>query len=100
MQNEEQQQMERRQDFRIDMEQEFLDILWRDSEGQSHKVKSTCVDFSKGGLRLEHEFAILPNTTVSFTFHDDHPESKKFKAKVVRCIELTNGNFSIGLQML
>ncbi len=92
--------IERRQNFRIDMEEEIVDILWRDNEGQAHKVKSICVDFSKGGLRLEHDFAILPNTEVSFCFHSTHPESKEVKAKVVRCVHLTNGKFSIGLQMM
>ncbi|TLU67634.1 PilZ domain-containing protein [Thalassotalea litorea] len=100
MSNSEQSLSERRQYFRIDMEYETVDLLWRDEEGQAHKVKSVCLDFSRGGLRIEHEFAITEDTEVSICFQADHPESQTLVAKVVRCIELTGNRFSIGLQMV
>ena len=99
MSNPEQEMIDRRQHFRIDMEDEPVDLLWCDSEGQSHKVKSVCADFSKGGLRIEHKFPILIDTQVVFKFQAEHPESKDISAQVIRCFELSNGNFSIGFKM-
>ena len=91
--------IERRQNFRIDMERELVNISWHDSDGQAHKLQCSCEDFSKGGLRIEHDFAIAIDTVVEFKFQADHPESRFLPAKVVRCIELQNGKFSLGFQM-
>lgn len=91
--------IERRQNFRIDMESELVDVTWHDVEGQAHQMKCSCEDFSKGGLRIEHDFAIAVDTVVEFKFQADHPESRNIKATVVRCIGLSNGKFSIGFQM-
>jgi c-di-GMP-binding flagellar brake protein YcgR len=93
------QTIERRKSFRIDMENESVDLLWRDTEGQSHKVSSVCLDFSKGGMKVEHDFAILPNTKVNFRFQSEHPDSIALHAKVVRCLEMENGRFSIGFKI-
>ncbi|MEW6996552.1 PilZ domain-containing protein [Colwelliaceae bacterium BS250] len=98
MSNPETDMIDRRQHFRIDMEDEAVDLLWCDNEGQSHKVKSVCADFSKGGLRIEHNFPIVIGTQVSFKFQAEHPESKALSAEVIRCFELSNGSFSIGFQ--
>lgn len=100
MSSPEQETIDRRQNFRIDMEKEAVDLLWRDAEGQSHKVTSICADFSRSGLRIEHEFAIVPDTQVNFRFQAEHPDSKPLTAKVVRCVELPTGKFSIGFQMI
>ncbi|KGJ87470.1 PilZ domain-containing protein [Thalassotalea sp. ND16A] len=91
--------IDRRQDSRINMEQELVDITWLDGDGQAHQVKCLCDDFSRGGMRIEHEFAISVNTLVNFKFQADHPESRTIPATVVRCLELINGKFSIGFKM-
>ena len=91
--------IDRRQNFRIDMEQELVDLSWHDHEGQAHQVKCLCEDFSKGGLRIEHKFAIAIDTIVEFKFQADHPESRSLSAKVIRCNQLANGKFNIGFQM-
>ncbi len=100
MSDPEQDFFDRRQNFRIDMEQETVDLLWRDEEGQSHKVTSVCADFSKGGLRIEHDFCIPEDSQVNFKFQADHPESRSITAQVIRCFELPSGCFSIALKII
>ncbi|WP_068547122.1 PilZ domain-containing protein [Thalassotalea crassostreae] len=92
--------IERRRSFRIDMENEPVDISWHDRDGQAHKIQCPCADFSKGGLRIIYDFAIAEDTEVTFKFQADHPDSQSLTAKVVRCNELTDGKFSIGFQLL
>ncbi|MDN3652610.1 PilZ domain-containing protein [Thalassotalea ponticola] len=92
--------IERRQFFRIDMEGELVNLAWHDAEGQAHQVKCKCEDFSRGGLRIEYDYAIAVGTVVDFKFQADHPESRNLTAKVIRCIELPNGRYSMGFQMV
>ncbi|NMP16455.1 MULTISPECIES: PilZ domain-containing protein [unclassified Thalassotalea] len=91
--------IERRQFFRIDMEGELVNVTWRDADGQAHKVKCICADFSKGGLRIEYDYPIAVGTVVDFKFQEDHPESRTLQAKVIRCIETKDAIYSIGFQM-
>jgi len=44
---------ERRQAFRIDMEKELIDISWQEENGQQCQKKIACLDFSRGGVRLD-----------------------------------------------
>lgn len=99
MSNLKKQTIERRKNFRIDMENETIDLIWKDTDGKSYKVQSVCVDFSKGGMKVENEFAILPNTKVSFRFQSEHPDSIALRAKVVRCTKMGDKRYSIGFKI-
>ncbi|WP_371372786.1 PilZ domain-containing protein [Thalassotalea aquiviva] len=92
--------LERRKHFRIDMENETVEMFWRDSEGQAHQLECQCIDFSRKGLKIEHDFAIEVDTPVSIRFQTNHPNSKDINAKVVRCLENVDGKFSIGFEIL
>jgi len=45
---------ERRSSFRLDMEKELVDIMWQDENGQ----EIICLDFSRGGLKLDCDVAL------------------------------------------
>ncbi len=100
MVDENQENVERRQSFRLDMEKELVDIVWMDGEGQETRKKIVCVDFSKGGLKLDCDQAIAVNTEVTVIFKAAAPESQKLHGTIIRCIKQKNGWHEIALRLL
>jgi hypothetical protein len=90
---------ERRQSFRIDMEKELIDIVWTDDYGHEQCKKIVCLDFSRGGLKLDCDCAIGVNTQVTIIFKAANPNSQKLTGKVLRSIQQDNGWFEIGIQL-
>ena len=88
---------ERRQSFRLDMEKELVDIVWKDEQGQEHSKKIVCLDFSRGGLKLDCDQALTLQTPVTIVFKSAHSNSQKLYGKVLRCIKQKNGWFEIAL---
>ena len=88
---------ERRKSFRLDMEKELVDILWTDENDQTHHKKIVCVDFARGGLKLDYDQAIPVNTSVAVVFQSANASSRKRYGKVLRCIKQENGWFEIGV---
>jgi len=88
---------ERRKSFRLDMEKELVDILWTDGDEQEHHKKIACVDFARGGLKLDCDQGIAVNTPVVVVFQSANASSQKLYGKVLRCIKQKNGWFEIGL---
>jgi hypothetical protein len=39
------------------MEKEFVDIIWKDESGQEKSKKIVCLDFGRGGLKLDCDVA-------------------------------------------
>lgn len=89
---------ERRSSVRLDMEKQVVSITWNDNENQSHTQKVTCLDVSRGGLKLEMAHAIEVNSIVEVQFTADDISNKSFAAKVIRCVQLEHGWYNIGLQ--
>lgn len=89
--------MERRQSFRLDMEKELVDLSWVDANGTNKTKKIVCLDFSKGGLKLDCDEAIAPTTEVIIRFKSANPNSQKLSGRVLRCVKQPNGWFEIGL---
>ncbi len=50
---------DRRQSFRLDMEKELVDIVWTGTDGIERNKKIVCLDFSRGGLKLDCDQAPL-----------------------------------------
>ena len=90
---------ERRQYFRIDMEEELIDIIWQDNVGTQHQKKITCLDFSRGGVkaRCDEEIPLHAQATVIFKAAD--PSSQRLDGKILRCIKQASGKFQIALKL-
>lgn len=89
--------VERRKSFRLDMEKELVDIFWTDEKGQEHNKKIVCVDFSRGGLKLDCDQNLPINTAVIIVFKSENTSNQKLYGKVFRSIEHESGCFEIGL---
>lgn len=90
---------ERRKSFRLDMEKELVDITWTNDSGQELNKKIVCVDFSKGGLKLDCDQSIAINTEVTITFKAAAANCQILKGKVIRCLEQDNGWFEVALKL-
>lgn len=90
---------ERRQAFRIDMEKELVDIVWTDSHGIECRKKIACLDFSRGGLKVDCDCEIATNTQVTIIFKAANPNSQKLFGQVIRCIKQDNGWFEVAMQL-
>lgn len=89
--------IERRRAFRLDMEKELIDIKFVDENGKEQQKKIACLDFSRGGVRLDCDHDIPVNTHVTVIFKRAAPQSQVLTAKVLRCIKQSNGWFEIAL---
>ena len=90
---------ERRRSFRIDMEKELIDIVWRDDSGNEQRKKIACLDFSRGGLKVDCDCDIAANTEVTIVFKAANPNSQKLFGKIIRCIKQDNGWFEVAIQL-
>lgn len=90
---------ERRQSFRLDMEKELVDILWENESKQQVQRKITCLDFSRGGLKLDCDHAIPLHTEVTIIFKVANPNCQNLHGKVIRCIKQGNGYFELALRL-
>jgi hypothetical protein len=90
---------ERRRAFRIDMEKELVDIVWTDSNGHDYRKKIACLDFSRGGLKVDCDCEIAANTQVTIIFRSANPNSQKLFGKIIRCVKQDNGWFEIAIQL-
>ena len=90
---------ERRQYFRIDMEEELIDIIWEDMVGEQHKKKITCLDFSRGGVKARCDEAIPLNTQATVIFKAADPSSQRLNGRILRCIKQASGMFQIALKL-
>lgn len=91
--------IDRRQSFRLDMEKEMVDIHWVDDQEKSYYKTIACLDFSKGGLKLDCDHAIPINTETTVIFKAAHANSQKLSGRVIRCIEQENGWFEVALRL-
>jgi hypothetical protein len=88
---------ERRSSFRLDMEKELIDIMWTDESGQERSKKIVCLDFARGGLKLDCDIALPVQAAVTVVFKSANENSQKLFGKVLRCIEQDNGWFEVAL---
>jgi len=88
---------ERRNSFRLDMEKELVDIIWTDENGQENSKKIACLDFARGGLRLDCDIALPLQTAVTVLFKSASKNNQKLYGKVLRCIKQDTGWFEIAL---
>lgn len=92
-------EIERRKSFRLDMEKELVDIKWTDENGQLREKKISCLDFSKGGVRLDCDQEIAVHTPITVVFKQAAANSQELHGKVIRCIQQENGWYEIALQL-
>ncbi|MGL1957666.1 MAG: PilZ domain-containing protein [Colwellia sp.] len=90
---------DRRKSFRLDMEKELVDIVWTDEIGQEITKKIACLDFARGGLRIDCDQALPLNTQVTITFKSASANSQNLYGSVLRCIKQSNGWFEIALRL-
>ena len=90
---------ERRRAFRIDMEKELVDIVWIDGNGNDRSKKIACLDFSRGGLKVDCDCEIAAKTPVTIIFRVKNPNSQKLFGQVLRCIKQDNGWFEVAIQL-
>jgi len=95
----EQEMIERRQAFRLDMEKELVDIVWQNESGQELRKKIVCLDFSKGGLKLDCDQAIPVQTEVKVCFKAAEKNSQELHGRIIRCFKRQNGWFEIALRL-
>ncbi len=89
--------LERRSSFRLDMEKELVDIMWTDDKGQERSKKIACLDFARGGLKLDCDIALPIQMAVTVIFKSASANNQKLFGRVLRCIEQDNGWFEIAL---
>lgn len=89
--------LERRGSFRLDMEKELIDISWIDENDQERTKKIVCLDFARGGLKLECDIALPVQAAVTVLFKSANINNQKLRGKVLRCIKQDNGWFEIVL---
>jgi c-di-GMP-binding flagellar brake protein YcgR len=93
------QSIDRRRSLRIDMEQELIDIYWSDDQGNEQHQQLNCLDFSRGGIRIQSNQALAIHTPVTVVFNQAHPNSQKLQTKVLRCEQDQYGVYQIALIM-
>lgn len=91
--------IERRQSFRLDMEKELVNIHWRDDTGTEFSKTIACLDFSKGGLKLDCDQAIPVNVQATVVFKAAAPQSQKLTGQVIRCLKQDSGWYEIALRL-
>ena len=89
--------LERRSSFRLDMEKELVDITWTDDKGQERSKKIVCVDFARGGLKLDCDIELPVQTAVMVVFKSANTNNQKLSGKVLRCVKQDSGWFEIAL---
>jgi c-di-GMP-binding flagellar brake protein YcgR len=92
-------ELERRKSFRLDMEKELVDIIWTDDQGQERTKKIACLDFSRGGLKLDCDMALANLTQVTINFKSANANNQKLFGRVLRCIKQDSGWFEIVLKL-
>jgi len=90
---------ERRSSFRLDMEKELIDIEWKDPEGIAKQKRIACIDFSRGGLKIDCDQAIELRSQVTIVFKAASPNHQKLHGFVLRCLKQSNGSFEIALRI-
>lgn len=90
---------ERRGSFRLDMEKELVDIMWKDENGQERNKKIVCLDFARGGLKIDCDIALQVQTPVTVLFKAASANNQKLYGKVLRCIKQDTGWFEIALEL-
>ena len=90
---------ERRQSFRLDMEKELVDISWENEIGQTINKKIVCVDFSKGGLKLDCDQSIPINTQVTIRFRAAATNNQIITGKIIRCLKQNTGWFELAVKL-
>ncbi|NMP33098.1 PilZ domain-containing protein [Thalassotalea sp. M1531] len=88
-------EIERRTSFRLDMEKELIDVTWQDNSGQQFTKKVACLDFSKGGVRIDSDIAMQVDTPVTVIFKGNSPQRQELQGKVLRCIKQDTGWFEV-----
>ncbi len=91
--------LERRSSFRLDMEKELVDIMWTDEDGHEKAKKIICLDFARGGLKLDCDIALPVKTPVIVLFKAANANNQKLKGKVLRCVKQDNGWYEIALML-
>ena len=97
MNNSSNNKLERRSSFRLDMHKELVDIVWLTDKGQEVSKQIVCVNFSRGGLKLDCDSALPLHTAVTIIFKSAAANNQKLFGKVLRCIQQCNGSFEIGV---
>jgi len=95
----EQEIIERRKAFRLDMEKELVDIVWQNASGDEQRKKIVCVDFSKGGLKLDCDQEIAVQTAVKIHFKAAEKNSQLLHGRIIRCQKQVNGWYEIALRL-
>lgn len=94
------QNIERRQSFRLDMEKEFVGLQWQDDNNQLVTKKVICLDFSKGGMKLDSDQSIAVDTPVTIVIKPNESQSRNLSGKVIRCTQQDNGWYLIALRLV
>jgi hypothetical protein len=81
------------------MEKELVEIIWTDERGQEHSKKIACLDFSRGGLKLDCDENLPVNAAVTVVFKSASASSQKLYGKVLRSIKQQSGWFEVALTL-
>jgi hypothetical protein len=92
-------QLERRKSIRLDMEKELVDIVWVDEQGQARTKKIACLDFAKGGVKLDCDITLPTQTKVTIHFKSANASNQKLYGKVLRSVKQDNGWYQIVLTL-
>ncbi|GDY27664.1 MULTISPECIES: PilZ domain-containing protein [unclassified Agarivorans] len=85
MENTELEQLDRRRSMRLDLENEPVKLMWKNSDGEAESIEATCIDISRRGLLIMHSDDLQIGTKLIIKFATEHADATEMKAKVARC---------------
>lgn len=99
MSNSSNHEMERRQSIRLDMEKELVKVTWLDNDGQQWTKTLACLDFSRGGVRVDSDMAIAEGTKAEVIFKANSQAPQAFDCTVLRCLEQPTSWYEIAFTL-
>ncbi|MEE1675229.1 PilZ domain-containing protein [Agarivorans aestuarii] len=100
MENTELEQLDRRRSMRLDLENEPVQLTWKDSDGEDQSLEATCIDISRRGLLVKHSNDLQIGTKLIIQFSAEHSDTSEMKAKVARCHRKNFSSYHMFLLLL
>ncbi len=67
----------------------------------NNPIEVTCIDLSAGGMTIQSKEAISPGTDITVNIESPNEQFRSMdgQGKVLRCDQLENGDYDIGVQL-
>jgi hypothetical protein len=100
MSHEQQENEEKRNSIRLDLEAERVLINWRDSEGVDQEDYAICMDLARNGLLFDYTIPFDIGELITVTFNPNSDKKNSVIGQVCRCNTRSAVSFYIALQLM